>query len=169
MAYKKSFLDDKTRILIIGCTSEPHEGNKAEFKKFFDKSVYFPFPDYTTRRKMWKQFITECGGQIKHGFPLSTLAHISHGYSAGSIKKAITQVLTQYRLKHQEGRPLTMSEFIGPLSLTHATMDDLYPEYIKFTDFITGDATRREKLEAALRGDDEGDGGKKKKKKKKGK
>lgn len=56
-------LDDK-RITIIGCTSEPTDGNKKEFKKFFDKAIYFPFPDYTTRRLMWKHFVTEHGGKL---------------------------------------------------------------------------------------------------------
>jgi hypothetical protein len=47
-------------------------------------------------------------------------------------------------------------------------MDDQYAEYKKFTDFYTGDGTRREKLEAALKGEeDDGDPKKKKKKKKK--
>lgn len=81
----------------MGCTSEPHEGSKKEFKKFFNKSIYFPFPDYTTRRLMWKTFIEEHGGKIKADFPLSTLAHISDGYSAGSIKKTCQYVLTQFR------------------------------------------------------------------------
>jgi SpoVK/Ycf46/Vps4 family AAA+-type ATPase len=55
--WRTKFIDDKTRITIIGCTSEPEEGSKKEFKKFFDKAIYFPFPDYTTRRLMWKSFI----------------------------------------------------------------------------------------------------------------
>jgi hypothetical protein len=67
-----------------------------------------------------------------------------------------------------EQRPLTLQEFIGPLSLCSNTMDDQYAEYKKFTDFITDDAKRREALEKALKGDeDDGDPKKKKKKKKK--
>lgn len=46
----------------------------------------------------------------------------------------------------EKNRPLLLSEFIGPLSLTHNTMDDLYEEYRKFTDYITGDKDRRDKL-----------------------
>ena len=46
-------------------------------------------------------------------------------------------------------------------------MQDEYQEFQKFTDFVTGDGARREKLEAQMRGDDEGAGGKKDKKKKK--
>jgi len=55
--WKGKFVDDSTRITIIGCTSEPEAGSKKDFKKFFDKAIYFPFPDYTTRRLMWKSFI----------------------------------------------------------------------------------------------------------------
>lgn len=83
--WRSKWIDDKTRITIIGCTSEPTEGSKKEFKKFFDKAIFFPFPDYTTRRLMWKSFIERCNGLVKSDFPISTLAHISKGFSAGSI------------------------------------------------------------------------------------
>jgi hypothetical protein len=46
---------------------------------------------------MWKTFINELGGVLKTEFPLSTLAHISAGYSAGSIKKTCENVLTEFR------------------------------------------------------------------------
>lgn len=55
--WKPKFIDETTRITIIGCTSEPEEASKKDLKKFFDKSIYFPFPDYTTRRLIWKTFI----------------------------------------------------------------------------------------------------------------
>lgn len=84
--WKGKYMDDTKRITIIGCTSEPHEGSKKDFLKFFDKAIYFPFPDYSTRRLMWRSFIEQNHGIIKTDFPLSTLAHISSGYSAGSIK-----------------------------------------------------------------------------------
>jgi SpoVK/Ycf46/Vps4 family AAA+-type ATPase len=95
--WKGKFVEDDFRITIIGCTSEPESCSKKEFKKFFDKSIYFPFPDYSTRRLMWKSFIEELGGLLRADFPLSTLAHISHGYSAGSIRKSCEAVLTKYR------------------------------------------------------------------------
>jgi SpoVK/Ycf46/Vps4 family AAA+-type ATPase len=169
--WRTKWITDETRITIVACTSEPHEGNKKKFKKFFDKTIYFPFPDYTTRRLMWKTFITELGGKLKTDFPLSTLAHISAGYSAGSIKRTCENVLTEFRRGKMEQRPLALAEFIGPLSLCAATMDDQYDDFRKFTDDITGDGKRRTEIEAALRGDD-GDKdpkGKKKGGKKKGK
>ena len=113
------------------------------------------------------------GARLRSDFPLSTLAHISEGYSAGSIKKTCEKVLTEYRVKHQEQRPLSLPEFIGPLSICSNTMQDQYEEdFLKFTGYITGDAKRREALEAALGGEDGDGGGKKGKKggkKKKGK
>ncbi len=95
--WKGKFIEDNFRVTIIGCTSEPESCSKKEFKKFFDKAIYFPFPDYSTRRLMWKTFIEELGGILRPDFPLSTLAHISHGYSAGSIRKSVESVLTKYR------------------------------------------------------------------------
>lgn len=60
--WRNKWITDDTRITIIGCTSVPHEGSKKEFRKFFDRSIYFPFPDYTTSRQMWKSFVEDCGG-----------------------------------------------------------------------------------------------------------
>jgi len=167
--WRAKWITEDTRITVIGCTSEPHEGNKKDFRKFFDKAIYFPFPDYTTRRLMWKTFISTLGGKLKNDFPLSTLAHISAGYSAGSIKKTCENVLTEFRKSKMEQRPLSLPEFIGPLSLCANTMDDQYDEFKKFTDDISGDGKRRAEIEAALRGEDGGEDPKKKKKKKKGK
>jgi SpoVK/Ycf46/Vps4 family AAA+-type ATPase len=167
LKWKAKFMDDKTRITIIGCTAEPENGSSKEFKKFFDKSIYFPFPDYTTRRLMWKTFIEKCSGKLRQDFPLSTLAHISVGYSAGSIKETCEKVLTKYRVEHQDHRPLTLAEFIGPLSLRANTMDDQYEEIKTFTDAITGDKKMREMLLAPPSEDGGGKGKKKDGKKKK--
>jgi SpoVK/Ycf46/Vps4 family AAA+-type ATPase len=62
--WRAKWITDDTRITVVGCTSEPHAGSKKEFKKFFDKAIYFPFPDYTTRRLMWKTFIVQLEGEI---------------------------------------------------------------------------------------------------------
>ena len=95
--WRTKWINDETRITIVCCSSEPQNANKKKLKKFFDKAIYFPFPDYTTRRLMWRTFIYQLGGTLKNEFPLSTLAHISAGYSAGSIKKTCENVLTEFR------------------------------------------------------------------------
>lgn len=159
--WKERFLSEKKRITIIACTSEPENGSMKDFKNFFDKAVYFPFPDYTTRRLMWKTFIERCEGELRQDFPLSTLALISAGYSAGSILETCQKVLTKYRVNNQKNRPLALNEFIGPLSLRSNTMDDEYAGYVDFTDKLTGDDKMRKKLFAK---EDDGKDGKKKKK-----
>jgi IQ and AAA domain-containing protein len=93
------FFDQHQRITILGCTSYPEEGSKKDFKKFFDKYIYFPFPDYSTRRLMWKNFIERNGGKLRSDFPLSTLAEISKGFGAGSILKTTEKVLTIHRVR----------------------------------------------------------------------
>ena len=75
---------------------------------------------------MWKVFIEKFGGIVKHDFPLSTLAQISLGYSAGSLLKTCEKVLTKYRVHLQRKRPLEIQEFIGPLSLNSNLVDDVY-------------------------------------------
>jgi len=84
-------------IYIDECEKVFPGKKKKDFKKFFDRSIYFPFPDYTTSRLLWKTFIEQCGGKLNADFPLHTLAHISLGYSAGSIRKTCEFVLTPYR------------------------------------------------------------------------
>ena len=106
--WRTKWINDKTRITIIGCTSNPEGSSKKEFRKFFDKAIFFPFPDYTTRRMMWKSFIESHKGELRPDFPLSTLAHITEGYSAGSIKRTVDKVLTDFRVKNLQNRPLTL-------------------------------------------------------------
>ena len=165
--WRAKWITDETRITVIGCTSLPMEGSKKDFKKFFDRSVYFPFPDYTTSRMLWKTFIEQNGGYVSADFPLHTLAHISLGYSAGSIRKTCEFLLTPYRRQKLEQRPLKLTEFIGPLSQCANTMEDQYNDFKTFTDITTGDKARRDAIAKALSPDDGGDGKKGKKKKKK--
>jgi hypothetical protein len=103
-------------------------------------------------------------------FPLSTLAHISEGYSAGSIKKTCEIVFTDFRKSKLEVRPLALAEFLGPLTSQSCTDAETNEEFKKFTDIITGDKKRRDEIQAALNPDAEADKGKKgKPAKKKGK
>jgi len=165
--WKAKWITDDTRITIIGCTSEPHNGSKKDFKKFFDRSIYFPYPDYTTSRQMWRSFIEMNGGILESDFPLHTLAHVSKGYSAGSIKKACEWVLTPHRITTMVTRPLKLSEFIGPLSLCLTTDLDQYDEFKSFTDFVSGDGLRRKQIEMTVRGQEENENSVKNKKLKK--
>jgi hypothetical protein len=108
--------------------------------------------------------------ELSEEFDFSTLAHISQGYSAGSVRQAVKQTLTRRRVDRLEKRPLKEKEFITALSRCPIT----YPEdYARFTDFtaeITRLAEVREARKAELKSAEGGDdakgakkGGKKKK------
>jgi IQ and AAA domain-containing protein len=163
--WKAKWLTDETRIAVVGCTSEPQEGSKKLFKKFFDKAIYFPFPDYTTRRLMWRTFIENLAKQrMMQEFPLSTLAHISDGYSAGSIKRTCETVLSDFRVSKLDERPLEIKEFIGPLSYCDYNHWESNEEFRNFTDIITGDRLRRKKLMKEQEAGKDEDAARKKKK-----
>lgn len=86
--YKNKFLVPKEdRVVIIGCTYKPYELNMKEAKNFYDKKFYFPFPNYGTRKLLFKALIQQKGLELPDNFSLSTLAHITEGYSAGSVNK----------------------------------------------------------------------------------
>lgn len=63
-------------------------------KNFFEKKFYFPYPNYATRKLLFRQFVEEKGVKIPENFSLSTISHITEGFSAGSFKIAIDKVLT---------------------------------------------------------------------------
>lgn len=51
VTYKKS-LEREHRVIVIGCCNQPWEMSDAdvkEVKAFFDRQLYVPWPDYTTR------------------------------------------------------------------------------------------------------------------------
>jgi hypothetical protein len=95
---KKTYLKKEDRVLIVGCTNAVDEMSIADAQKFFDVHVSFPYPDSLNRKNLWSTFITENGGIIRHSFPISTLSHITEGYTTGSIKLTSEKVLTEQRV-----------------------------------------------------------------------
>ena len=56
--YMKALNSDH-RVILIGCTKLPENGDLKEMKKTFDKFLYFPYPDYASRVLIWRHFISE--------------------------------------------------------------------------------------------------------------
>jgi hypothetical protein len=54
---------------------------------YFQKHVYFPLPDYASMRILWPGLISRHDGKVEYEFDLSTLAHISEGYSVGVLNQ----------------------------------------------------------------------------------
>ena len=48
----KKFIKPEHRVLIIGCTKQPWEASKADLKSFFNKHIFIPHPNYSTRKDL---------------------------------------------------------------------------------------------------------------------
>ena len=73
------------RIAVVACTHKPYEATLKDCKKLFDKKIYFPFPNYSTRKLLAKSLIEQKIGKNLADFPYETLAHVSEGFTAGSV------------------------------------------------------------------------------------
>lgn len=118
---KAKYIKEDDRVVFIGLTNKPHESNMKETKAFFERKIYFPFPNYGTRMILFEKFLKDKNIQLPTNFPISSIAHITEGYTGRSFEMAINQVLTPMRIKKLHERPLTFNEFVGPLSNNFCT------------------------------------------------
>lgn len=65
------------RIAVIACSHKPFDSTIKDCKKLFDKKIYFPFPNYSTRKMLVKTLIEQKIGKPLNDFPYETLAHVS--------------------------------------------------------------------------------------------
>jgi len=96
---KKAYLKKDDQVLIVGCTNTVDEMSAVDAPKFFDVHISFPYPDSLNRKNVWETMIKRYGGILDNSFPISTLTHITEGYTTGSIKLACEKVLTEQRKK----------------------------------------------------------------------
>merc|ERR550539_1021282 len=76
---------------------------------------------------------------------ISTLAKLSEGYAAGSIKRTVDRVLTARRVQQLKNRPLKVQEFLGPLSRTAFCWPEDYNNFRDFDFEATGEKALHEK------------------------
>ena len=204
LLYKNQALETQHRVIIIGTSKAPENGDIKELKNFFDRFLYFPYPDYSSRVLIWKYYIDE---QIRIGWKkssadrviadlpssaaklstsaaasliselvqscldrldLSSLAHISEGYSAGAIARTCRTIISSRRVAMIKTRPLTTIEFIENLALQLVTYQDDKTELMAFLGKVTGLDDRKAKVDKIRSGTgDEGKDDKKGKGKKK--
>ncbi|KAK9817170.1 hypothetical protein WJX72_010626 [[Myrmecia] bisecta] len=120
-------LEPSDRVLIMCSSSEPHicvKKDEKAFISFFDKHIYLPLPDYASRRAIWAGLIERHGGKLPYEFDLSTLAHISDGYSSGTIDQVVRSMLTPRRLTRLSEQPLTIAEVLQWLCRAEPTPPD---------------------------------------------
>lgn len=119
-------LSGEDRVIVIGTSNKPWDGEAKAVYGAFDKILYTPKPNYPSRYTLWRDFILKKApiSSIRD-LNLSILTRMSHGLSAGTIKLVCERVLTDRRLKLLRARKITTNEFIEQLlSLPPANPDE---------------------------------------------
>jgi IQ and AAA domain-containing protein len=188
LLYKNQALEPEHRVIIIGTSRTPENGDTKDMKGFFDKFLYFPYPDYPSRVLIWKHYLAEKilegmrapdeqhkahnnanmsqaqRAQIEDELAIkvrlamervniSSLAHVSEGYSAGAIARTVRIVITPRRVAMVRLRPLSNYDFIDNLSFQDVNYQDDKAAFMEFTRQITGLADRRKKVEQLVSGE----------------
>lgn len=200
LIYKNQALETQHRVIIIGTSKNPEGGDLKDLKNFFDRFLYFPYPDYASRVLIWKHYIDEqirasckklaerTAAELGNKMPsnnltqqqtaelvqqcldkldISSLAHISEGYSAGAIARTCRTIISNRRVAMIKSRPLTTIEFIENLALQIVTYQDDKTELMAFLGRVTGLDERKVKIDKIrLGGGEEGKDDKKGKTKK---
>jgi len=107
------------RVIVIGGASTPFECAKKDEKAligFFNKHIYCPLPDYASYRTLWPELCLRHEGKMEYEFDLSTLAHVSEGYTSGQINTVCRQMFTKRRIERLPKKPVTVREVLGHLA-----------------------------------------------------
>lgn len=59
LTYKNQALGPEHRVIVIGTSKNPENGEIKDLKGFFDKFLYMPYPDYASRVLIWKHYLAE--------------------------------------------------------------------------------------------------------------
>jgi SpoVK/Ycf46/Vps4 family AAA+-type ATPase len=92
-------LKAEDRVIVIGNSYKPWDGDIKAMLPIFDKVVYTPKPDYASRFILWKDFILKKAPTQAKEINISLLTRMSEGLSAGSISLVCERVLSERRLK----------------------------------------------------------------------
>lgn len=90
-------------VMVIGCTNQPWACDQKAISSVFQRHLYMPYPKYGTLVMLWKMtlrmILKAHKRQVPAEFDVSSLAHISTGYSSGEIVKAIKATMTERRVE----------------------------------------------------------------------
>ncbi|KAH6596541.1 hypothetical protein BASA61_003469 [Batrachochytrium salamandrivorans] len=135
----KGLRETPEHVLLIGSSSKPWDADTKAMMPLFDKIMYCPKPDYSSRMLLWEKFITNHCGDRFPKVNLSMLARMTDGLSAGSIKLVCDRVLTERRIKMVHMRNLETAEFIEQilnLPTENQEEDKLYKDFFEKTPLL---------------------------------
>lgn len=109
------------RVVLLGISREPYIAQKKNEKAlydFFNKFVHVPLPRYADRRALFPQLFERFGVSLPDEFDLSTLVHLSEGYTPADIEQAVRHVLTPRRMETVAKNPIDAAEVAAQLCKT---------------------------------------------------
>ncbi|KAJ3192126.1 Dynein regulatory complex protein 11 [Irineochytrium annulatum] len=92
-------LKAEDRVIFMGTSFKPWEGEAKALLPIFDKTLLVPKPNYASRFMIWREFIHRKAPSSLKNINFSLLTRMSQGLSAGSIHLVVERVLTERRLK----------------------------------------------------------------------
>ena len=59
LTYKNQALGPEHRVMVIGTSRLPEDGDIKDMRGFFDRFLYMPYPDYASRCMVWRHYLEE--------------------------------------------------------------------------------------------------------------
>ncbi|XP_017795745.1 PREDICTED: IQ and AAA domain-containing protein 1, partial [Habropoda laboriosa] len=116
-------ITNEDRVILIGISSSPWDGDQKCLYQTYDKVIYIPRPDYGSVSLIWKDLLYKYSG-INRQFDTSDMTKICDGFTVGTILASINEVMTTKRIVQLRTHSLTQGELINALS----TKDPVYCE-----------------------------------------
>ncbi|XP_017777581.1 PREDICTED: IQ and AAA domain-containing protein 1 [Nicrophorus vespilloides] len=107
--------DIEDRIIFIGVTNCPWNADQKLLQQVYQKFIFIPRPEYSSRFAFWNQMLQDLDGISWH-FNFSGVSRISDGYTIGVIMSALNEVLTVKRKLQLRVKPLNPLEIINALA-----------------------------------------------------
>jgi len=111
----KLIKDHHEKVILIATSNKPWEGDVKSMLPLFDKVLYCPNPDYSSRYLIWKEFINRKISGAAIDLNISLLSRMSSGVSTGTIEMVVDRVLTPRRIRRVKSKPLDTDEFVQHL------------------------------------------------------
>uniref|UniRef100_A0A7S1LCP6 AAA+ ATPase domain-containing protein n=1 Tax=Neobodo designis TaxID=312471 RepID=A0A7S1LCP6_NEODS len=167
IAQVKKELAPTDRVIVIGNSSAPWDGEFKEVSAFFDKMICTVHPDYASRMLLWQHRCAQRGAPLEDA-DYEALAYMTNLYSSGTILSIIDETLTDRRVKRVRTKAVTADEFLPAMSRAKPIFKEEYEAMREFTQKLPLNL-RRARYPDDFKNDDEDDKDKKKGKKKGGK
>jgi SpoVK/Ycf46/Vps4 family AAA+-type ATPase len=92
-------LAPEDRVLFVGLSSKPWDGDAKVMLPIFEKFILCPKPDYPSRYMIWREFIGKTAPENVKEVNISLLSRLSAGMTTGQMKACAERVMTERRMK----------------------------------------------------------------------